>query len=70
MTIEPDLSRAIWCKSSFSNGQGGDCVEVARKLPGIVGVRDSKDAGGAKLVFSSPAWAAFTHAVKDGQHSL
>ncbi|MFJ8537611.1 DUF397 domain-containing protein [Streptomyces sp. NPDC093591] len=26
---EYDLSNARWCKSSYSNGQGGDCVEVA-----------------------------------------
>ncbi|MEU4798719.1 DUF397 domain-containing protein [Streptomyces sp. NPDC023327] len=24
-----DLSTAIWCKSSYSGGQGGDCLEVA-----------------------------------------
>ncbi|MGQ4381981.1 DUF397 domain-containing protein [Streptomyces sp. SAS_270] len=27
---EYDLSTAIWCKSSYSGGQGGDCLEVAR----------------------------------------
>ncbi|MFD3942932.1 DUF397 domain-containing protein [Streptomyces sp. NPDC058579] len=26
---EYDLSTAIWFKSSFSDGTGGDCVEVA-----------------------------------------
>ena len=51
-----DLSRAVWVKSSFSNGQGGACVEVARNLPGIVAVRDSKDPGGPALVLSRPAW--------------
>jgi Domain of unknown function (DUF397) len=25
----PDLSRAAWRKSSYSNGSGGSCVEVA-----------------------------------------
>ncbi|MFF8598997.1 DUF397 domain-containing protein [Streptomyces sp. NPDC015232] len=26
---EYDLSKAVWSKSSFSDGSGGDCVEVA-----------------------------------------
>ena len=54
-----DLSRAIWRKSTFSNGSGGDCVEVARNLPGIVAVRDSKNPNGPKLVVSAATWRAF-----------
>jgi hypothetical protein len=38
---EVDLSRAEWRKASYS-GQSGNCVEVARNLPGLVAVRDSK----------------------------
>ena len=37
-----DLSRAEWRKSSYS-GQSGNCVEVARNLPGLVAVRDSNE---------------------------
>jgi Domain of unknown function (DUF397) len=40
-----DLSRAEWRKSSYS-GQSGNCVEVARNLPGLVAVRDSKGPAG------------------------
>ncbi|WP_406435109.1 DUF397 domain-containing protein [Streptomyces sp. NBC_00631] len=29
-----DLSDALWFKSSYSNGDGGECVEVARDFPG------------------------------------
>ena len=29
-----DLSDALWFKSSYSNGSGGDCVEVATDFPG------------------------------------
>ena len=47
-----------WFKSSYSNGQGGACVEVAA-CPGIVHVRDSKDRTGPELRFSSAAWAEF-----------
>lgn len=53
-----DLSRAEWRKSSHSS-QSGNCVEVARNLPGLVAVRDSKQAGLAKLVVSQEAWRAF-----------
>lgn len=41
-----DLTGAVWRKSSRSDGNGGACVEVARNLPGIVAVRDSKDPAG------------------------
>ena len=37
-----DLSRANWHTSSYSGGNGGQCVEVAGNLPGVVVVRDSK----------------------------
>ena len=40
---ELDLSSATWRKSSYSNGSGGDCLQVADSHPGdIVPVRDSK----------------------------
>jgi hypothetical protein len=54
-----DLSRAAWRKSSFSNGQGGDCVEVARNLPGVIAVRDSKNPDGPALIVSRDEWARF-----------
>ncbi|MYU19836.1 DUF397 domain-containing protein, partial [Streptomyces sp. SID8361] len=36
MPTTPDLSVAAWRKSSYSNNNGGDCVEVADNLPGVV----------------------------------
>jgi hypothetical protein len=54
---EIDLSRAEWRKSSYS-GQSGNCVEVARNLPGLVAIRDSKEPDGPRLVVSSEAWQA------------
>jgi len=65
-----DVSRAIWCKSSYSGGTGGNCVEIARNLPGIVAVRDSKDPHGSVLVFAPSAWKAFTAEVNKGQFDL
>ena len=62
----PDLSTAVWRKSSRSNGDGGECVEVAENLPGLVPVRDSKDPHGPALVFTSAAWGSFIAGVKAG----
>ena len=44
-----DLIRGEWRKSSRSGDNGGACVEVARNLPRIVAVRDSKDLHGPVL---------------------
>ncbi len=66
----PDLSRAAWRKSTRSGGTGGNCVEVAANLPGLVAVRDSKNHEGPALIFSSGAWLAFTASVKDGRFDL
>ena len=54
-----DLSRAEWRKASKSSSNGGACVEVARNLPGIVAVRDSKNPHGPVLTVSADEWAAF-----------
>lgn len=58
-----DLSRAEWHKSSYSS-QSGNCVEVARNLPGVVAVRDSKDPDGPALVMTREAWLSFVSALK------
>ncbi|RAO12562.1 DUF397 domain-containing protein [Micromonospora noduli] len=54
-----DLTGALWRKSTRSSSNGGDCVEVADNLPGVVAVRDSKDPSGPALTFPPAAWAAF-----------
>lgn len=54
-----DLTGTQWRKSSYSSGNGGQCVEVAANLPGIIAVRDSKDPGGPALAFTPAAWQAF-----------
>ncbi|MGK5522833.1 DUF397 domain-containing protein [Micromonospora sp. URMC 107] len=60
-----ELNGARWRKSSRSSGNGGDCVEVADNLPGVVAVRDSKDPAGPALSFPPAAWRAFVGSVAD-----
>ncbi|MFC5153701.1 DUF397 domain-containing protein [Streptomyces amakusaensis] len=49
---------SAWFKSSYSDGTGNSCVEVAA-LVGRVGVRDSKLQSGPALVVPSAAWSSF-----------
>ena len=59
-----DLRDARWHKSTRSAGNGGECVEVADNLPGIVAVRDSKDPVGPVLTFTPAAWTTFINATR------
>lgn len=47
-----------WFKSSYSGGEGGQCIEVATGA-GAVHVRDSKDVARPALRVSRDAWAGF-----------
>jgi hypothetical protein len=60
------LSDLIWVKSSLSLANG-DCVEVASLPDGQVGVRDSKDAEGPILRFTSSEGLAFIGGVRNGE---
>ncbi|GHE72753.1 DUF397 domain-containing protein [Streptomyces capitiformicae] len=62
-----DLSAASWRKSSYSNQDGGACVEVSDDFAAIVPVRDSKVPRGPVLVFRTAGWASFVSAVRGGQ---
>ncbi|MFD5796197.1 DUF397 domain-containing protein [Streptomyces diastatochromogenes] len=59
-----DLNEALWFKSSYSNEDGGNCVEVADNYPGLVPVRDSKTPHGPALILTADAWAPFVSALK------
>ena len=52
-----DLSRAVWCKSSYSGSQT-NCVEVA-EFDHVVAVRDSKNPAGPVLQLGLGAWRRF-----------
>jgi uncharacterized protein DUF397 len=64
------LDRAQWRTSSYSGTNGGNCVEVARNLPGIVAVRDSKDRTGPVLTFGPAQWESFTAGLRSGELDL
>ncbi|MFI5668613.1 DUF397 domain-containing protein [Streptomyces sp. NPDC051704] len=64
-----DLSAATWRKSSYSNSDGGECIEVSGDFAAVVPVRDSKNPHGPVLVFPSCGWASFVAAVKSDQFS-
>ncbi|WP_326768334.1 DUF397 domain-containing protein [Streptomyces sp. NBC_01591] len=52
------VPESAWFKSSYSSGEGGECVEVANVV-GSTHVRDSKNRAGAVLSFDEEQWAAF-----------
>ncbi|MFC4466219.1 DUF397 domain-containing protein [Streptomyces xiangluensis] len=54
-----------WFKSSYSDSEGGACVEVATS-PTIVHIRDSKLSDSPELTVPAPAWKAFVSAVQPG----
>lgn len=59
-----DLDSVTWRKSSYSNADGGDCVEVADGLLSLVPVRDSKHPDGPVLFFPASAWADLVAVLK------
>jgi hypothetical protein len=54
MTIE----KLSWFKSSYSSGEGGQCLEVALASD-TVHLRDSKHPVGPRMTLSPTAWSAF-----------
>ncbi|WP_413757354.1 DUF397 domain-containing protein [Streptomyces sp. MMBL 11-3] len=69
MAEQPILHAASlkgWRKSSYSNDQGGSCLEVLDGHPAGVPVRDSKNPHGPALLIPAPPWAAFLTALKVG----
>ncbi|PSM43838.1 DUF397 domain-containing protein [Streptomyces dioscori] len=53
-----------WRKSSYSNSEGGSCLEVLDGHPAGVPVRDSKTPHGSALIFSPEGWSHFLAAIR------
>lgn len=51
-----------WRKSTHSDANGGDCIEVAST--DVIMVRDTTDRGGTVLMASAEAWQRFTASLK------
>ena len=64
-----DLSFGPWRKSSFSNPNGNQCVEVAVST-NAVALRDSKNPNGPTLVFNQAEWSAFVAGVAVGEFRI
>lgn len=65
-----DLTKAEWRKSSFSGTSGGQCVEVASNLPGLIAVRDSKNPTGPVLTLTPEEWRGFIAGASAGEFDL
>ena len=59
-------SGSDWIKSSLSFSNG-NCVEVASLGGEEIGVRNSRDRGGAVLRFTPDEWDAFLGGVRNGE---
>ncbi|MEC4018833.1 DUF397 domain-containing protein [Streptomyces sp. H27-D2] len=57
-----------WSKSSYSDGTGNSCVEIADLIAqrNAVAIRDSKDKSGPALTVSPAAWSAFVGFARSG----
>ncbi|WP_406294759.1 DUF397 domain-containing protein [Embleya sp. NBC_00888] len=56
---------SLWRKSTYSNGDQGNCVEVRDDLPGLVPIRDSKDPSIGQLLIGATPWTALTNALRN-----
>ena len=56
-----------WRKSSYSGGEGGNCVEVACLPNGEIAVRNSRHPAGPALVYTRAEIAAFLQGAKEGE---
>jgi hypothetical protein len=52
-----------WRKSSYSDGNGGQCVEAADDAR-VIMVRDTTDRDGVTLAIPAEAWQTFTAALR------
>lgn len=48
-----------WMKSSYSDPNGGNCIEARQPAADVAQVRDSKDPDGPVLTVSSQRWRKF-----------
>ncbi|WP_439676284.1 DUF397 domain-containing protein [Embleya sp. MST-111070] len=64
MLTPSQLTAAVWRKSTYTNSDGGACVEVGGNFAGIVPVRDSRARTIGHLVVGAASWAALTDSLR------
>jgi hypothetical protein len=70
VSIAVDLAAAVWTRSSYSDANGGECVEFSREFIGtheVIPIRDSKAPQGATLIVPITGWSTFVSAVRRGE---
>ncbi|MEU9332437.1 DUF397 domain-containing protein [Streptomyces sp. NPDC048290] len=68
--IHAHIPEADWRSSTYSQGNGGECVQWASAYAHahqVVPVRDSKISDGPTLAFPAAPWSSFIAALK-GNH--
>ncbi|MER5784649.1 DUF397 domain-containing protein [Streptomyces mobaraensis] len=67
MNTAHDLTHAMWKKSTYCEGNGGECLEWAPAYAPseLIPVRDSKRPAERALAFPAPAWSAFVASVQE-----
>ncbi|MFD9951202.1 DUF397 domain-containing protein [[Kitasatospora] papulosa] len=68
-TVADSSTFGRWYKSTYSGGDQGECLEVARGYD-VVPVRDSKVSQGPAVIASTASWSAFVTAVRNGSLGL
>ncbi|MGX7761056.1 DUF397 domain-containing protein [Streptomyces angustmyceticus] len=58
-----DIPASAWFKSSYSGGEGNECLEVAHAGTRVA-IRDSKAPDGPTLAFPAAAFTAFIDEVR------
>jgi hypothetical protein len=61
-----DLPDNGWSRSTYSEDNGGQCLEVRQTPQGLVAVRDSKNPQLGVQAFAAAHWQRFIAAVTDG----
>ncbi|MER8072746.1 DUF397 domain-containing protein [Streptomyces sp. NPDC094034] len=64
MTKPASIPEENWRSSSYSQSNGGECIQVAHGIAHTVPIRDSKNPTGPILVTSHTSWTAFLPFVK------
>ncbi|MFJ6184548.1 DUF397 domain-containing protein [Streptomyces sp. NPDC092295] len=59
MTKPAYIPEESWRSSSYSQSNGGECIEVADGIADTVPIRDSKNPTGPILLASPTSWTAF-----------